>query len=345
MSRNSKSFLGNFNFRDLHPQLLIGTASDRYAGWIGQIYSQERYEGRATKRTKIVAGRSFVEEVLPVASVEEYFSHFSVLEIDFTFYRPLLDHQGQPTQNYQVLKTYARHLKDGDRVILKVPQMITAQKFHRGDQHIENPSYLNPKIFTEQFYRPAINLLDANLSGFIFEQEYQRKEDRAPVVEMALALDKFFRQIPKDSRYHLELRTDLYLRDQVFEVLARYGVGQVLSHWTWLPPLRKQLAKADGRFFNAGNECVIRLMTPLGMRYEDAYAKAYPFDRLVEGVMAPEMVLETVEILRTAIEKGVLVNLIINNRAGGNAPRIAQIIAKKFMPENRPISSKQGSLW
>jgi uncharacterized protein YecE (DUF72 family) len=345
MSRNSKSFLGNFNFRDLHPKLLIGTASDRYAGWIGQIYSQERYEGRATKRTKIVAGRSFVEEVLPVASVEEYFSHFSVLEIDFTFYRPLLDHQAQPTQNYQVLKTYARHLKDGDRVILKVPQMITAQKFHRGDQHIENPSYLNPKIFTEQFYRPAINLLDANLSGFIFEQEYQRKEDRAPVVEMALALDKFFRQIPKDSRYHLELRTDLYLRDQVFEVLARYGVGQVLSHWTWLPPLRKQLAKADGRFFNAGNECVIRLMTPLGMRYEEAYEKAYPFDRLVEGMLQPEMVLETVEIMRTAIERGVLANVLINNRAGGNAPLMAQVIAKKFLPENRSTSVKQMNLW
>jgi uncharacterized protein YecE (DUF72 family) len=319
--------------------------SDRYAGWLGQIYSQDRYQGKITKRTKIIAGKSFIEEVLPVESVEEYFEHFSVLEINFTFYRPLLDHDGQPTQNYQVLKTYARHLKEGDRIILKVPQMITAQKIHRDDQFIENPSYLNPKIFTEQFYEPAINLLGAHPSGFIFEQEYQRKEDRAPVIEMALALDKFFSQIPKDSRYHLELRTDLYLRDQVLEVMAKYGVGQVLSHWTWLPPLRKQLAKADGRFFNSGNEMVIRLMTPLGMRYEDAYAKAYPFDKLVEGMLQPEMVLETVDILRTAVEKGMLVNLIINNRAGGNAPLIAREIAKKFMPEKRSTSNKQGSLW
>ena len=341
----SKNQLDKFHFRNLHPQIFIGTASDRYAGWLGQIYSQDRYQGRITKRTKIIAGKSFIEEVLPVDSVEEYFEHFPVLEIDFTFYRPLLDQNGQPTQNYQVLKTYARHLKEGDRIILKVPQMITAQKIRRGDQHIENPAYLNPKIFTEQFYEPAVNLLGANLTGFIFEQEYQRKEDRAPVNEMAQALDKFFSQIPKDSRYHLELRTDLYLRDQVFEVLARYGVGQVLSHWTWLPPLRKQLAKADGRFFNAGNECVIRLLTPLGMRYEDSYVKAYPFDKLVEGMLQPEMVLETVEIVKAAIEKGVLVNLIINNRAGGNAPMIAQEIAKKFVPENRSTSRKQGSLW
>jgi uncharacterized protein YecE (DUF72 family) len=337
--------IGAFRYRNLHPRVLIGTASDRYAGWVGQIYSPDRYQGRITKRTKIIAGRTFVEKVLPVDSVEEYFDHFSVLEIDFTFYRPLLDQHGQPTQNYQVLKTYAKHLKDGDRIILKVPQMITAQKIRKGDQHIKNEAYLSPAIFTDQFYEPAVNLLGPNLTGFVFEKEYQRKEDRTPVKEMAQALDKFFSQIPKDSRYHFELRTDLYLRDQVFEVLAKHDVGQVLSHWTWLPPLRKQLAKADGRSFNAGNECVVRLMTPLNMRYEDAYAKAYPFDKLVDGMLQPEMVLETVEIVKSAIEKGLLVNLLINNRAGGNAPMIAKLIAEKLFPKAPPKKKRQLSLW
>jgi hypothetical protein len=74
-----------FTFQNLHPNLLIGTASDRYAGWIGKIYSDSRYKNRITKRTKIIAGKSFIEEVLPVGSVEEYFEHFPVLEIDFTF--------------------------------------------------------------------------------------------------------------------------------------------------------------------------------------------------------------------------------------------------------------------
>lgn len=316
---------------------------DRYAGWIGQVYSFDRYEGRITKRTKIIGANTYTEEVLPVESVGEYFNHFPVLEIDFTFYRPLLDKDGQPTQNYQVLQSYAWHLKEGDRILLKVPQLITAQKIHRGGQHIKNEAYLNPKAFTEQFYDPAVDLLAANLTGFIFKQEYQRKKDRAPVNEMALALDKFFSQIPKESRYHLELRTELYLRDPVFEVLERHGVGQVLSHWTWLPPLRKQLAEADGRFFN--RECVIRLITPLGMRYDDSYEKAYPFDRLVDGILHPEMVLETVAIIRGAIEKGVLVNLIINNRAGGNAPMIAQTIAEKLIPKLTPETKGQMSLW
>ena len=171
MSINPEDNLESFNFRNLHPQILIGTASDRYAGWLGQIYSHDRYQGRITKRTKIIGGKSFTEEVLPVGSVVEYFEHFPVLEIDFIFYRPLLDPNGQPNQNYAVLKKYAKHLKEGDRIILKVPQMVMAQKIRKGDYHVANPAYLNPKIFTEQFYEPAINLLGANLTGFIFEQE------------------------------------------------------------------------------------------------------------------------------------------------------------------------------
>jgi hypothetical protein len=34
--------LEKFQFRHLHPLVRMGTASDRYAGWVGQIYSAER---------------------------------------------------------------------------------------------------------------------------------------------------------------------------------------------------------------------------------------------------------------------------------------------------------------
>ena len=110
----------------------MGTASDRYAGWVGQIYSEEWYTGRIGQRTKVVGDQKFVENVLPVESVAEYFEHFPVLEIDFTFYRSLLDKNGEPTQNFQVLKAYQRHLKEGDFLLLKVPQAITAPKLRRG---------------------------------------------------------------------------------------------------------------------------------------------------------------------------------------------------------------------
>ena len=62
-------------------------------------------------------------------------------------------------------------------------------------------------------------------------------------------------------------------------------------------------------------------------------------------MLQPEMILETVEIVKTAIEKGVLLNLIINNRAGGNAPMIAQEIAEKFVGKSRSAAPHQLNLW
>jgi hypothetical protein len=74
----------------------------------------------------MIGGQTFTETVLPVESVAEYFAHFPVPETDFTFYRPLLDQQGKPTQAFQALKTYQRPLGEGDALLLKVPQVVTA---------------------------------------------------------------------------------------------------------------------------------------------------------------------------------------------------------------------------
>jgi uncharacterized protein YecE (DUF72 family) len=330
---NISSTTSHFNFQSLHPRLFIGTASDRYAGWLGQIYTPEKYQGRITRRTKNLDKNSYVEEVLPIDSVKEYFEHFSVLEIDFTFYRLLLDEQGRPTNNYELLQRYKQYLKPDDRLILKVPQVIMAQKLRQGRSFIQNANFFNPDIFSRQFYEPSNEILGSNLQGFIFEQEYQRKLDRIPVEQLAGELDKFFRAIPVDRRYHLEIRTPNYLEEPVFEVLAKYGVGQIFSQWTWLPPLKKQYEKSGGRIFNSGKNCVIRLLTPIGMRYDETYASAYPFDKLVDDLFKPVMVDETVKLVREILAQDAVVYLIINNRAGGNAPMIAEKVAERLLGE------------
>ena len=328
--------IAKFMFRDLHPGVGLGTASDRYAGWLGQIYSPARFGGKIAKRSKTVGGKTVTEELLPLESVQEYFQHFSILELDFTFYSSLLDEHSDPTPTYRVLQTYRKHLRDSDHLLLKVPQTIFAQKLWRGGKFVENPGYLNAEIFSQTFYKPATEMLGPTLQGLIFEQEYQAKRDRPSPELFALALDRFFDKIPQDDLYHVEVRTEALLTKAYFEVLEKHGIGQVLSHWTWLPPLRKQLSKASGRFFNAGKQAVIRLMTPIGMRYEEAYLKAFPFDKMVEGMMSPRMPEETAEILVEAVGQNVRANALINNRAGGNAPLIAQKVAESFIQSSRP---------
>lgn len=89
----------------------MGTTSDRYAGWIGQIYSEARYEKGNSRRSHEVGDKTFNEETLPGESVAEYFEHFPLLEIDYTFYRLLLEKGGKPTQNFHILKSYGQHMK------------------------------------------------------------------------------------------------------------------------------------------------------------------------------------------------------------------------------------------
>jgi uncharacterized protein YecE (DUF72 family) len=330
MPIEEKSELKRYQFRGLHPNIFIGMASDRYAGWIGQVYSEGRYTKEIKHRTHKIGEKSFSEEVLPVESVEEYFNHFPILEIDYTFYRPLLDKSGKPTRNYFTLKEYRQYLKKDDQVILKVPQLIFARRIRQGGRFVENEAYLNPEIFTNQFYKPAVEILGLHLRGFIFEQEYQPQKDRVKVEEMAESLEAFFKAIPKDKRYHVELRTEAYLSEPVFEILEKHGIGLVYSHWTWLPPLSKQFSKTKARFFNSGGDCIIRLMTPLRMSYQDSYAKAFPFNEMVDGMINPEMIDDTIEIVMEGVRRRKRMNLIINNRAGGNAPMIAQQIVERL---------------
>ena len=132
MPKPTESKAKGFLFLDIPQNILMGTASDRYAGWIGQIYSEGRYEKVITRRSHKVGDKSFTEETLPVESVAEYFEHFPLLEIDYTFYRPLLESKGNPSPNFHVLKSYRRQMKKGDLVLLKAPQVVIARE-RQGD--------------------------------------------------------------------------------------------------------------------------------------------------------------------------------------------------------------------
>jgi hypothetical protein len=66
------------------------------------------------------------------------------------------------------------------------------------------------------------------------------------------------------------------------------------------------------------------------MSYEESYAKAFPFDKMVPGMLDPEIIEDTAKIVNEAQKDRVQVSLIINNRAGGNAPLIAEKIADRL---------------
>ena len=56
------------------------------------------------------------------------------------------------------------------------------------------------------------------------------------------------------------------------------------------------------------------------MSYEESYAKAFPFENMIPGMVDPKMIEQTIKIMDEAMKDKTRVNLIINNRAGDNAP-------------------------
>lgn len=340
MSESLRTQVQTFHFHNIHPHVRFGTASDRYAGWLGQIYPAD-YESEVKTRKRKLGGETFEERTLPIASVDPYFQHFGVLELDFTFYRPLHEPDGTPSNNAFVLRDYARHAPATARFLLKAPQTFFARTLRKSQggkpTYAPNPHFLNAAAYRSQFHEPALQILGDRLGGIIFEQEYQRVKESPSPEENVAELDGFFREIPNDVQAHLELRSAHLLAPPYFAWLEDRGLGFVFSHWTWLPPLREQWQLCGGRFTAANREVVARLLTPRNVPYAKAYAAAYPFTQAVAAIaetpQAQDMVLDATALAYQAEKQDALLNLIANNRAWGNAPALAQAVAHRILDE------------
>ena len=321
---------GRYNFRDVAPGVHFATASDRYASWVGQIYSTDQ-DYKVTKTKKMVKSESFTEEKLPVRSVVEYFQHYSALELDFTFYAYLLDSDGNPSRNHAPLVEYAKWLPADALVILKVPEAICASKrwsFEGGKRSIaRNPEYLNPKKFVEQFYQPAVQILGDRIAAFSFEKGYQRKNDCPPPEGNIAQLEHFFAHVPQDHRYHIEERTDRLKTENYFAFLHEQGIGNVFSHWTWLPDLKTQWEQVGG--FTNPAMSITRLLTPLRVAYEESYARYHPFSELKDEMES--MYRDAAFIIREGMNVNLPTITVVNNRAGGNAPEITERVKSELL--------------
>jgi Protein of unknown function DUF72 len=332
--------IDRFDFRAVHPLVFFATASDRYAGWIGQIYGPH-WESTVKSRKRTLGGKKFEERTVPVASVGEYFDHFGALELDFTFYRTLLDSESRPTSNYFVLQNYADSAPDSARFYLKAPQQISARMLRRGRKgtvaYEPNPEYLDSTLFMDRFLIPGLKLLGKRFAGVIFEQEYQRKSESPPPEQHLDQLNTFFLDVVDEPGIHLEIRSPHLLTPEYFDWLGSRGLGQVFSHWTWLPSLSRQFDLGSRRLTSSNGDVLIRLLTPLRMPYARAYEHAHPFDRsvplLCQTPQAQAMVADTAEIALESLKQDRAVTIISNNRAWGNAPSLAQKVAGSVLDE------------
>jgi hypothetical protein len=327
-----------YDLRRIHPLLRFGSASDRYAAWIGQVYPRDVWAGEVKSRAKRVGAQTFQERLLPVASVADYFEHFGVLELDFTYYRPLVEPTGKPSPGLFTLEQYADHAPHNARFVLKAPQAFTAHRVQRRTdgrpQWVENPDYLDADGFTQRFLVPAQQKLGVKLAGIVFEMPYERAAESPPPDDFVDELDAFFGAVPPGP-YHLEVRSAHLLSARYADWLADRALGFCFSHWQWLPPLIDQWRLVGERFTSASGAAIVRLVQPRDMSFDASFALAYPFEQAVPGLSATPaaraMVDQTTALAYQAVEADIALAVIGNNRAWGNTPDLARTIAHRFL--------------
>lgn len=327
-----------YDVRRVHPQLSFGSASDRYAAWIDQIYPRDVWAGQVASRAKRVGAESFDERLLPIASVEDYFLHFGTLELDFTYYAPLLSTTGKPGPGVFTLEQYAEHAPANARFLVKAPQAFVARRVRRSTggrvQYVDNPEFLDAAGFRTRFLDPLARALGHKLAGIVVEQPYERAAESPEPDAFVHEWDRFFSELP-EAPFHLEIRSAHVLSSRYAEWLANRGIGWSFSHWQWLPTLKNQWELAGEHFTSDTREAVVRLMQPRDMTFDESFRLAHPFEKpspaLSATPAARRMVDETVALMYRAIEAGVTLHVVGNNRAWGNTPDLARTLALRFL--------------
>ena len=286
--------------------ILIGTSSWKYEGWLGQIYSRNRYFTRGRFSQK-----RFNDECLA-----EYAETFPIVCGDFSFYQfPSAEYWRKLFSSAPASLHFA----------FKVPEDVTVKQFPRHPRYGprsggDNSSFLDAPLFQSGFldllapYRDRVATLVFEFGAF---PKYSYPDTDAFLQE----LDPFLGALPSDFRYAVEIRNPEFLSPEYFACLRSRGVAHVFNAWTRMPELRVQTQIRDA--YTAGFN-VVRALLHHGRPYAEAVAKFSPYTHAQE----PDP--NTRDALRLMISRARQRHepsyIFVNNRLEGNAPETIQAI-------------------
>ncbi len=290
----------------LPPTVRFGTSTWTYDGWSGDVYHR-RYRGPE-----------------PARRLEEYVRYplFRTVGIDSAFYDP-------PSE--EELKSYARALPPGFPCVSKVWDRITAKRLGQdapqpGLTGMKNPDFLNATLFKDAVLGPYSRVFRDHAGCFVFEFQAMRGKDLPDPLHWADQLDDFFKELPRDYRYGVELRNPELLTGVHGEVLKRHGVTHVFNSWTEMPSIGDQI-DLDWTF--PADFTVARALLKPGRRYSDAVKQFQPYDRVQEP--QPALRADLLRVVREVLRRRIEAFILANNRAEGNAPGTIKAVARQWL--------------
>jgi uncharacterized protein YecE (DUF72 family) len=290
--------------------IYIGPSSWKYEGWMGKVYTPERY---------LTRGR-FSKSKFEETCLEEFAENFPIVCGDFSFYQ-------FPSEAYwhKLFSSAPATL----RYAFKVPEDITCKKFpkhlrygQRAGQ--QNPEFLNAELFTRNFldllepYGDQVALLIFEFGTFsthAFENVHEFLEQLAP----------FLASLPPRYRYAVEIRNDDYLSPAYCECLRAHRVAHVFNAWTRMPDLATQIS-IDEAF--TSDFVVTRAMLRQGRTFEEGVAKFSPYKEIQDPYPEARDAIRT--LIRRAQTRKELAFFFVSNRLEGSAPSTIEAIVEEI---------------
>jgi uncharacterized protein YecE (DUF72 family) len=280
----------------------VGTSSWKYPGWLGQLYTRDRYVWRGR-----YAASRFERNCLA-----EYAEVFQTVCVDAAYYQfPQRDS----------LVAMAEQVPMDFRFAFKVTDEITMRRFPvlprfgiRAGQL--NGNFLNAGLFTSAFLGPC-EAIRPHVGLLMFEFTQFHSADFARGREFVAALDEFLAQLPRGWPYAVEIRNRSFLQPEYFATLARHGMAHVFNSWTDMPAIGEQL-EIPGVFPNRDLFAARFLLKP-GRKYEEAVKRFSPYERIQEA--NPEGRTAGVKLMKHIQSAGKRIQgyIFVNNRFEGSA--------------------------
>lgn len=278
----------------------IGGSSWKYEGWLGQVYTRERY---------LTRGR-FSRKLFEAECLREYAETFPTVCGDFAFYQ---------FPNAEFWQRLFSRVPEGFRFAFKVPEQITCKVFPKHARYgqqagKENEGFLDARMLREMFLRP-LEAYREKTALLIFEFGAFGRRSFAELAEFLDRLDPFLSALPREFRYAIEIRNPEFLEKDYFSCLRSHGVAHVYNAWSKMPELRHQLAMPDSA---TADFLVCRALLRHGRVYEDAVGLFAPYTRIQDP--NPEARDSMRVLIGRAREEKQFLFLFVNNRLEGNAP-------------------------
>lgn len=281
-------------------QIYIGTSSWKYEGWLGQVFTEDRYVTRG----------KFSRKKFEENCIAEYAEVFPIVCGDFAFYQ-------FPSQSFwQKLFTTA---PPNLRWAFKVPEEITVKQWPGHARYgaragLENENFLNADLFRHAFLDQLAPYKD-RVSVMIFEFGTMSKKTMPGLDAFLTQVNRFLSELPDNWRYSIEIRNPEFLEPDYFACLRSYNVAHVLNAWTRMPEIGKQLQMED--VFTA-DFTVVRALLKYGRAYESAVKAFEPYKSVQEQNPSTRDALKAIIARAKRIKQPAFV--FVNNRLEGNAP-------------------------